>query len=76
SEMIELPLSTVFTGALRRHGARLHTRLGAVPRGRGLFSRAGLLARVPLTPEGVPVNDALEAIAIAIGEGARVLNFA
>ncbi|MFW2853548.1 WalW protein [Sphingomonas sp. TX0543] len=76
SEMIELPLSTVFTGALRRHGARLHARLGAVPRGRGLFSRAGLLARVPLTPEGVPLNDALEAIAIAIGEGARVLNFA
>jgi hypothetical protein len=74
--LVELPLSTVFTGALRRRGARLHARLGAIPRVRGLFARAGLLSRVPLTPEGVPVTEALEAIAVALGEGASVLNFA
>lgn len=73
--LIELPLSTVFTGRLRRHGAGLHARLGRLPRARGLFARSGLLSRVPLTPEGVPVGEALEAIAVAIGEGARLLNF-
>lgn len=74
--LIELPLTTVFTGALRRAGAGLYDRLGAIPRGRGMFARAGLLSRVPLTPEGVPVAEALEAIRVALGEGARVLNFA
>lgn len=74
--VIELPLSTVFTGLLRRRGARLHAALGAVPRARGAFARTGLLSRVPLTPEGVPVAEALEAIAVALGEGSRLLNFA
>ena len=74
--LIELPLSTVFTGALRRHGAQLHARLGAIPRVLGVCARTRLLSRVPLTPEGVPVTEALEAIAVALGEGADVLNFA
>ncbi len=74
--LVELPLTTVFTGALRARGARLHARLGAIPRGRGVFSRARLLSRVPLTPEGVPAREAVEAIAVALGEGERMLNFA
>ena len=74
--VVELPLSTVFTGLLRRRGAPLHAALGAIPHGRGLFARTHLLSRVPLTPEGVPVEEALEAIAVALGEGGRLLNFA
>jgi len=74
--LIALPLTTVFTGGLRGYGARLHARLGAIPYARGVFARARLLSRVPLTPEGVPVAEALEAIAVALGEGAAVLNFA
>ena len=34
-----------------------------------------LLSRVALTPEDMPLPDALEAIAVAAGEGGRVLNF-
>lgn len=76
SGLIELPLTTVHTGVLRRQGAALYRALGSVPKGRGLFARAGLLSRVALTPEDMPLHDALEAIAVAAGEGGRVLNFA
>lgn len=74
--LVELPLSTVFTGRLRGFGGSLHPALGRVPKGRGLFARTGLLSRVPLTPEGVPIAEAVAAVRIALAEGARVLNFA
>lgn len=74
-EMIELPLTTVFTGLARHGGAKLYQALGRIPKGRGLFARAGLLSRVALTPEDMPLADALEAIAVALGQGVRVLNF-
>jgi hypothetical protein len=73
--MIELPLTTVFTGAVRTGGAALYRALGRVPKGRGLFSRARLLSRVALTPEDMPLTEVLEAIAVALGDGVRVLNF-
>nr|WP_119035281.1 polysaccharide deacetylase family protein [Hephaestia caeni] len=74
--VIELPLTTVFTGLGRRSGEGLYRKLGAIPRGRGVAARLGVLARVALTPEDMPVADALEAIRVAVGEGVRVLNFA
>lgn len=73
--IIELPLTTVHTGLMRRGGEPLYRLLGLVPHGRGLFSRAGLLSRVALTPEDMPIADALEAVRVAVGEGVRVLNF-
>lgn len=73
--LIELPLTTVFTGGLRRSGSILFDAVGRVPRGRGLLSRTGLLRRVALTPEDMPIRDALEAVAIAVGEGERLLTF-
>lgn len=76
SGIVELPLTTVFTGRLRRGGARLYAAAGRVPRGRGVLARLGLLHRVALTPEDMPLADALEAIRVAVGEGVRVLNFA
>ncbi|OQW46064.1 MAG: WalW protein [Proteobacteria bacterium SG_bin6] len=74
--LIELPLTTVFTGALRRMGAPLFHRLGRVPHARGAFARAGLLERVSLTPEGMPLPAVLEAVRVALGEGLPVLSFA
>jgi hypothetical protein len=74
--MIELPLTTVFTGVARGRGIGLYRAGGRVPRGRGVLARAHLLSRVPLTPEGVPIGEAIEAVRIAAGEGVRVLNFA
>lgn len=72
--MVELPLTTVFTGAARGGGARLYRALGRIPHARGLFARTGLLSRIPLTPEGIPLADAIEAIEVAVGEGVRLLN--
>ena len=72
--IVELPLTTVFTGRARRGGARLYRALGAIPKGRGLFARTGLLSRIALTPEDMPIEAALEAVAVAAGEGLGLLN--
>lgn len=72
--IVELPLTTVFTGGVRRGGAQLYRALGRIPKGRGLFARAHLLSRIALTPEDMPIADALEAVAVAAGEGLRLLN--
>lgn len=74
--LVELPFTTVYTGFLRRAGRELHRAAGRVPRGRGLLSRGGLLTRVSLTPEDMPLAAALEAVRIAIGDGVPILNFA
>jgi hypothetical protein len=73
--IVELPLTTVYTGALRSGGASLYRGLARVPRGRGLASRLKLLSRVALTPEDMPLAAALEAVRIAAGEGVRLLSF-
>lgn len=73
--LAELPLTTIYTGAARSGGAGLYGVLGHVPHGRGVAARLGLLSRVALTPEEMPVELALEAIRIAAGEGERLLLF-
>ncbi len=75
-EMIELPLTTVFTGWGRRGGAGLHRALGRFPKGHGSASRLGMMSRVALTPEDMPLAEAEEAVRVALGEGLRLLNFA
>ncbi|GLV25284.1 polysaccharide deacetylase family protein [Sphingobium sp. Cam5-1] len=73
--LVELPLSTAFTGLLRGGGERLYENLRNVsPLASGL-ARTGMFSRIPLTPEGVPVRDAIKAIDALIEEGAAVLNF-
>ena len=71
--LIEVPLTTVFTGGCRRAGPALYPLLGRIPHGRGLFARSGLLQRIALTPEDMPIENALEAVRIAIGEGGERL---
>lgn len=66
--MIEAPLTTVFTGALRGVGPDAFRLLGRVPRGRGIASRTGLLTRVALTPEGMPLGLAERAVDAALDE--------
>ncbi|WP_051083429.1 hypothetical protein [Sphingomonas sp. Mn802worker] len=71
--LVELPLSTIYTGLLREHGGWLHPLLGRVPKARGLFARTRLLSRVPLTPEGTPAREAIRAIELAADDGERLL---
>lgn len=73
--LVSLPLTTVFTGRLRGAGPDLYPALARIPRARGIASRLGLLSRVALTPEDMPLGDALEAVRVAVGEGVRLLNF-
>lgn len=75
SGLIELPLTTVDTGVLRGAGGVLYRAMAHVPRGRGVLARTGLLNRVALTPEGIPLREALEAVRVVVGEGLPLLNF-
>ncbi|MDF2495560.1 WalW protein [Sphingomonas sp.] len=74
-ELIEVPLTSRYIGALRQGGARLHRLAGRVPRGRGVLARSGLLSRVPLTPEGVSFAEAAAAVREAVAAGERLLTF-
>ena len=67
--LFELPLTTAFTGALGRWPAAYRAESL-----RGTLARTGLLARVPLTPEGVPLADALKAIDALLGEGHQLFS--
>ncbi|WP_336971010.1 polysaccharide deacetylase family protein [Sphingobium aromaticiconvertens] len=73
--LMELPLSTAFTGLMRGAGERLYNATRALGPLAGAMARSRLLSRVPLTPEGIPVADAIAAIDALIEEGVRVLNF-
>lgn len=73
--MVELPLTSVYTGLWRARGANLYPGAGCWPRGRGVMARLGLLNRIPLTPEGVGVRDALAGIDRAVADGVRLLTF-
>lgn len=73
--LLELPVTTVFCGPLRGLGPALYPRFWRSPRLRGAFSRAGLLERIPLTPEGVPARSALRGIDQAVASELPVLVF-
>ena len=73
--LMELPLTTVYWGMLRQLGPWLYPKMWRVPRLRGALARIGMLERIPLTPEGVTIEEALRGIDIAIDEQLPVLVF-
>lgn len=73
--LMELPLTAVYWGLLRQIGPWLYPRMWRVTRLRGALARIGLLERIPLTPEGVTLEEAVRGIDIAIDEGLPVLVF-
>ncbi len=73
--LVELPLSTAFVGLLRGGGERLYRAAQAMGSLAGALARGRLIGRVPLTPEGVPIADAIAAVDALIEEGVPVLNF-
>jgi len=74
-ELLELPLTTVYWGPLRQVGNVIYPHLWRAPTMRGVLARAGLLERIPLTPEGITAEEALRGVDIAIDEGLPVLVF-
>ncbi len=72
-KLIELPLTTVFWGLLRRQGETLFPLVDSVPWLGGALARLGLLERIALTPEGVSREEALRGIDIALDDGLPIL---
>ena len=60
--VLELPVTTVFGGALRTSGNMLFGRAFSSDAARSMMSRTGLLERIALTPEGIPLEKAIEGI--------------
>ncbi len=73
--LLELPLTTTYWGMLRRQGDFIFPRLWRMPAMRGVLARLGLLERVPLTPEGVSVEEAIRGIDMALDDGLPLLVF-
>ncbi len=73
--LMEMPLTTVFSGPFGRIGPWLYPRLWRVPQMRGALARLGLLDRIPLTPEGVTRDEALRGIDCAVAEDLPLLVF-
>lgn len=73
--LMELPLTTVFWGMLRQQGPLLYPLLWRMPKLRGLLARIAMLERIPLTPEGVSIEEAIKGIDIALDDGLPVLVF-
>lgn len=71
--LLELPLTSTFWGVLRRQGGMIYPRLWRMPSMRGVLARLGLLERVPLTPEGVSVEEAIRGIDMALDDGVDML---
>ncbi|MEO8722795.1 MAG: polysaccharide deacetylase family protein [Sphingobium sp.] len=73
--LIELPLSTAYVGALRRAGDALYPAVSRYAPLVGGLAKLGLIERVPLSPEGVPLGDAIRAIDTLLADGLRLLMF-
>ncbi len=71
--LLELPLTSTFWGMLRRQGDMIYPRLWRMPSIRGALARLGLLERVPLTPEGVSVGEAIRGIDMALDDAVPML---
>ncbi len=74
-ELIELPLTSVFAGTLNFYGKSIFGKMFTSDTSRSLLARTQLLERVALTPEGIPVDKAIEAIEVALELNVPVLNF-
>lgn len=71
--LLELPVTTVFWGMLRRQGPLIHRLARSRPMVRGLLTRLSLLEKIALTPEGVTLEEALRGIDIAIDDRLPVI---
>ncbi len=71
--LLELPLTSVFWGMLRRQGKFITPALRHLPSLASVMSRTGLLERIPLTPEGVSAEEAIRGADMAIDDGLPVI---
>lgn len=72
--LLELPLTTVFTGHAGRFGRHVFAQIESLTTLRALLARSGMIERIPLTPEGCPPDKACEGIDAALDYGIRLLS--
>lgn len=72
-ELLELPVTSVFWGMLRRQGRLLQPLAAKLPLLPGILARTGMLERIALTPEGVTASEAIRGIDIALDDGLPLL---
>ena len=75
ASLLELPLSVTYTGTLRRYGRWLSSDRTKNIRRIGGMSRSGMLSRVALTPEAMPIDDVKRGIEAMIRDGHQFLSF-
>lgn len=73
SELLELPLTTVFAGAMRSAGNMVFGEWFGSQAARSVLARSNMLERIALTPEGIPVEKAIEGIDLALEERIPVI---
>ena len=72
-KLLELPVTSVYWGPLRKQGDWLYPKLFRYGSALGLLSKLGLLERIALTPEGVTIDEALRGIDIAVDDELPIL---
>jgi hypothetical protein len=73
--LLELPLGATYTGQLRRYGRFLLGDGISKSRRIAALARSGMLARVALTPEDMPLDDVKRAISTMLSDGQRLFSF-
>ncbi|MEP7351423.1 MAG: polysaccharide deacetylase family protein [Sphingorhabdus sp.] len=73
-ELLELPVTTVFGGTARKFGDAIFGRWFNSDTARSALARSSMVERIALTPEGIPVEKALDGINLALAEGIEIIN--
>lgn len=73
-QLLELPLTTVFGGAMRSVGDSVYGQWFESQAARAMLARSGMLERIALTPEGVSLSKAIEGIDIALAHDIKIIN--
>ncbi|WP_373486562.1 polysaccharide deacetylase family protein [Blastomonas sp.] len=73
-EIVELPVTSVFWGLLRKQG-KVFPLAQMAGLTKALMARGRLLERISLTPEGISVSEVIRGIDIALDDGLPILNF-
>ncbi|MEO9600688.1 polysaccharide deacetylase family protein [Parasphingorhabdus sp.] len=75
NRLLEVPLTTVYSGLLRKQSGLMAAIMNKSPLFNALCSRSKMLERIPLTPEGISARETKEAIDVALDDDLRLLVF-
>ena len=73
--LLEVPLTTVYSGLLRKQAGLVAGLMNQSPLINALCSRSKMLERIPLTPEGISARETKEAIDVALDDDLQLLVF-